>query len=186
MTIVASPLEFPDSVGKIVARTQDYIVRLVETPKSAVKTAEALFLVKGAPFTCLKVISDFKHYPEFMPNIRSAELVGIKDSCTSWRFSFRVAIWTIRYCNVFKLRSFDDGGFALEWDYVNGDLKKTSGLWDIGPCRDNAGYSIVRYKAFVDTGMFVPLWVSDLLTAKSIPKMIKAIAERVKAEEAGS
>jgi ribosome-associated toxin RatA of RatAB toxin-antitoxin module len=186
MNIIAAPLEFPDSAGKIVGRTEDYIIRLVETPKSAVKTAEAIFFVKGSPRICLKVVSDFEHYPEFMPNIRSAEFVEKKDSCILYRFSFKVGIWTIRYCNSFKQRASDGGSYALEWDYVNGDLRKTSGSWDIRPCKDRAGYSIVQYKAFIDTGMFVPHWVSDLLTAKSIPKMIKAIAKRVKTEEAGS
>ena len=184
--IVASSLEFPDSSGKIVDSSEKYIIRLVETPKSAVKTAEALFFVKGSPRTCLSVVSDFEHYPEFMPNIQSAEFVGKKDSCILYRFSFKVGIWTIRYCNSFKQHAFDNGGYTLEWDYFNGDLRKTTGSWDIRPCDDRAGYSIVRYRVFIDTGMFVPRWVSVLLTAKSIPKMIKAIAERVKTEEAGS
>jgi ribosome-associated toxin RatA of RatAB toxin-antitoxin module len=185
MAIVAFSLEFPDSSGKIVDRSEEYIIRLVETPKSAVKTAEALFFVKGSPRTCLSVVSDFEHYPEFMPNIRSVEFVEKKDSCLVYRFSFKVGIWTIRYCNSFNQRAFDNGGYTLEWDYVNGDLKETTGSWDIRPSDDRAGYSIVRYRIFIDTGMFVPRWVSDLLTAKSIPKMIKAIAKRVKTEEAG-
>jgi ribosome-associated toxin RatA of RatAB toxin-antitoxin module len=180
--LFASPLAFPDSVGKIVDRTQEYVIRLVETPTSDIKTAEALFLVKGSPRACLTVISDFEHYPEFMPNIRSADFVEKKDSRTIYRFSFRVALWTVRYSNVFWLQSLENGAFVLNWDYVDGDLKKTSGSWDIRPCRDRAGHSIIRYRVFLDTGMFVPRWVCDLLTAKSIPKMIKAIAERAGTE----
>jgi ribosome-associated toxin RatA of RatAB toxin-antitoxin module len=184
LALLASDLEFPDSSGKIVDKTPEYVIRLVETPSSNLKTAEAVFIVKGAPQTCLKVVSDFGHYPQFMPNIVASELVEKKDSCVTFSFGFRVALWTIRYTNLFRQRVFDDSS-ELDWSYVNGDLKETRGSWKIRRCPGKPGYSVVRYKAFINTGMFVPRWVSDLLTAKSIPNMIKAIAERVQTEEAG-
>ncbi len=183
MVAFASELEFPDSTGKIVSRTPEYVIRLVETPASNVKTAQAVFFIKSSPRTCLKVISDFERYPEFMPNIRSAEFVGKKESSDIYRFSFKVALWTIHYSNIFTLLSRGDDAFSLSWDYVDGDLKKSSGSWDIGPSRLREGFSLIRYTVFIDTGMLVPRWVCDLLTAKSIPKMITAIAGRVKTED---
>jgi ribosome-associated toxin RatA of RatAB toxin-antitoxin module len=183
LSILSSNLEFPDSAGKIVGRTQEYVVRLVETPQSDIKTAEAIFVIKGLPQTCIDVISDFKHYPEFMPHISFAELVEQQDSCVIFRFGFKVALRTIRYTNSFKRRSPENDHYALTWDYVNGDLKNSTGSWDVEPCLNNEGYSMIRYRAFIDTGMFVPRWVCNLLTAKAIPKMIKAIAERVKSKE---
>jgi|WetSurMetagenome_2_1015567.scaffolds.fasta_scaffold449182_1 ribosome-associated toxin RatA of RatAB toxin-antitoxin module len=178
----AAMLDFPDSCGKIVSRTPDQVIRLVETPGTDSKTAEALFFIKGSPKACLKVVSDFKQYPEFMPNITAAEFVETKDSCEVFRFCFKVALWNIRYTNIFKKSSSGDGTFSLKWDYVKGDLKKDSGSWNIGPSIDKEGYSLVHYRVLIDTGMLVPHWVSDLLMAKSIPKMIAAIAERVASE----
>jgi ribosome-associated toxin RatA of RatAB toxin-antitoxin module len=180
LACLASELTFPDSAGKIVDRTPEYAIRLVETPASNVKTAEAVFFIKSSPRTCLKVISDFEHYPEFMPNIRSAEFVGKKDSNSIYRFSFKVALWTVRYSNIFMLSSRGNDTFSLAWDYVGGDLKKTTGSWDIRPSTGSGGCSVIRYRAYIDAGVFVPRWVRDLLTAKSIPKMIKAIATRAK------
>jgi ribosome-associated toxin RatA of RatAB toxin-antitoxin module len=184
LTILGSNLEFPDSTGKIVGRSQEYVIRLVETPGRDFKTGEALFLVKGSPIACYKVISDFKHYPEFMPNVRFAEFVGKKDSCVIYRFNFRVGLTTVRYSNIIKQRSLDNGDYTITWGYVNGDLKENFGSWDIAPYHQRAGYSIVRYKVFIDIGMFMPCWVRDLLMTKSIPKMIKAIGKRVEMNEA--
>ena len=183
-TIMAAfTLNFPDSTGKIVGRTREYVIRLAETPGSEMKTAEALFLIRGSPASCLKVISDFNHYPEFMPNIHFAKFVGKKDSCDMYHFIFRVAWKSIRYTNIFKQRSSDDGGYTISWQYVGGDLKENNGSWDISPFCLQAGYSVIRYKIFIDTGMFVPGWARNLLMAKSIPKMIKAISEQVQRTE---
>jgi hypothetical protein len=183
MPLCAFALNFPDSSGKIVHRTQEHVIRLVETPGSDLKTAEALFLIKGSPDACLKVISDFGHYPEFMPNVHFAQFVGKKDSCVVYRFVFRVGWKSVRYSNVFRQRALKGGGSMITWSYAGGDLKENSGSWEIGPFQGKAGYSIVHYKIFIDVGMFVPGWVRDFLMAKSIPKMIKAISEQVQKKE---
>jgi ribosome-associated toxin RatA of RatAB toxin-antitoxin module len=185
LSLGAFSLDFSDSSGKIVSRSKNYVIRLIETPQSNLKTAEAIF-IKGSPAACLKVISDLDHYPEFMPNVRFAQFVGTKDSCTMYRFAFRVAWKTIRYCNKFKTQTLKDGGYSINWGYVNGDLKENSGLWEINPYSQQAGYSIIHYKIFIDPGMFVPGWARDFLMAKSIPKMIKAISEQVQKIEFGA
>jgi hypothetical protein len=52
----ASVLQFPDSSGKVVAQKPDYVIRLIETPSSNIKTAEAMFLIKGSPFEIYKAV----------------------------------------------------------------------------------------------------------------------------------
>ena len=179
MVSSASVLQFPDSSGKIVARKPDYVIRLIETPLSNIKTAEALFLIKGSPFEIFKAVTDFENYPRFMPHICKSEMVEKKDSSCVYRFAFRLALWTIRYTNIFKGGRSDNGDYFLHWDYVGGDLKKTTGEWNISPYKQQKGYSLVHYKLYVDAGKYLPLWVTETLTVKSIPKMIAAIERHV-------
>jgi ribosome-associated toxin RatA of RatAB toxin-antitoxin module len=178
----ASVLQFPDSSGKVVAQKPDYVIRLIETPSSNIKTAEAMFLIKGSPFEIYKAVTDFENYPHFMPHICKSELVEKNDISSVYRFAFRLALWTIRYTNKFESGQSDNGDYFIRWGYVAGDLKKTTGEWNIGLFKQKDGYSLVRYKVYVDAGKFLPLWVIEKLTAKSIPAMITAIGRRV-AEE---
>ncbi len=175
----ASLITFPDSCGKIVAQTSTYAIRLIETPHSTVKTAEAIFTIQGSPAVCNEVILDFSRYPEFMPNIRWAKFVGNRDGAPIYRFGFKVAFWTISYTNIFFCSKPCDGCYAIAWDFIEGDIKKTTGSWDIRPDPVDPGRTLIRYKVYIETGMLVPGWVRDILTTKSIPKMIKAIAKRV-------
>jgi len=39
------------------------------------------------------------------------------------------------------------------------------------------------YKSYVDTGKYLPLWVTETLTVKSIPKMIAAIERHVTGDD---
>jgi hypothetical protein len=71
----AATIAFKDSKGTIVSQGQDYIVRMVDTPESSVKTAEALFIVKGTPEAVYKVVNDYEHYSEFMPNITKTKVL---------------------------------------------------------------------------------------------------------------
>jgi hypothetical protein len=179
----AFALDFPDSSGKIVGRAPNYVIRLVETPGSNLKTAEALFVIKGSTAACLAVISDFEHYPDYMPNVHFAKYVGKKDSCDLYNFVFRIAWKSIRYCNSFRQNPRKGGGCTITWTYVGGDLKENSGSWDIAPFSGQAGFTIVHYRIYIDVGMFVPGWIRDHLMAKSIPKMINAVSEQVKGGE---
>ena len=171
----ASLMTFPDSSGKIVARTSAYVIRLIETPNSSVKTAEALFVIQGSPAACNDVIVDFGNYPEFMPNIRWARFEGCRDGAPLYRFGFKVALWTIRYTNIFHCGKPCDKCYSIAWDFIEGDIKKTTGSWNIRPDPADPGRTLINYKAYIETGMPVPGWVRDLLTTKSIPRMIEAI-----------
>ena len=175
----ASLMMFPDSSGKIVAQTSAYAIRLIETPNSTVKTAEAIFTIQGTPTACNEVILDFGRYPEFMPNIRWAQFVSSRDGAPIYRFGFKVAFWTISYTNIFFCSKPCDSCYAVTWDFIEGDIKKTTGSWDIRPDPVNPGRTLIRYKVYIETGKLVPGWVRNILTTKSIPKMIEAIGRRV-------
>jgi ribosome-associated toxin RatA of RatAB toxin-antitoxin module len=182
--LVCSPvnaefLKFPDSSGKVVARTPEYAIRLIETPGSSVKTAEAVFIINASPGRCYQVISDFKHYPEFMPNIVSVEYAGMHDSLPLYRFGFRVAVFTVNYTNIFRCGTDSCEGYDINWGFVCGDIKNSTGFWHIRPYGKDA-CSYIHYSACIDAGKLVPGWIRDRLTLHSLPSMITAVEKRVR------
>lgn len=176
----ASDMKFPDSAGKIVAQDSTYIIRLVETPGCNIKTAEAIFYADGSPSACNAAIIDFEHYPEFMPNITSARFVSKREENPLYEFCFKAALWTVCYTDILSFDRKNEDHYIVKCDFIEGDIKDSKGSWDIS--RDIADSSRTRiyYKLYIDTGMFVPRWVCDILTTKSIPKMIVAIRNRIK------
>ena len=179
LTAAASPLGFSDSCGKTVMQTDSIVIRLLETPGSNVKTVEALFIVRANPAECNATVLDFEHYPEFMPNITGTTFVERRKDRPVYQFVFKVALWTISYTNIFTCRQPSDRCYEINWDFVSGDIKKTTGSWTIKPDPHTPGAAIIRYKAYIDTGMLVPGWVRDRLTTKSVPAMIAGIKKRV-------
>ena len=177
---VAFALNFSDSQGKIINKTSEYIIRLVETPHNATKTVEALFIARGEPITFNRVVSDFAEYPNFMPHIRSAEFVRFEYDRAVYCFAFKIALWTVRYTNIFTHTINQPDHYTLKWDYVKGDLKNTTGSWDIKRYNEKKGYSIIHYTLFIETGKLVPAWLENNLTAGAVPAMISAIDRRAR------
>jgi ribosome-associated toxin RatA of RatAB toxin-antitoxin module len=172
-------LGFPDTSGKMVMKTDSIVIRLLETPGSNVKTVEALFIVKASPAACNTTVLGFEHYPEFMPNITRATFVERRKDRPVYQFIFKVALWTISYTNIFTCRQPSDLCYEINWEFVSGDIKKNTGSWTIMADPHTPGATVIRYKAYIDTGMLVPGWVRDRLTTKSIPAMIEWIKKRV-------
>jgi coenzyme Q-binding protein COQ10 len=175
-TEAAGP-DFIDNIGKIVKEGENYKIRLLENNGAGVKTAEAVFLIKAEPQAIYKVITDFEHYPEFMPNIVKASCADSSNSDKKYKFTLKVGIWDINYTLLLK-SGYRDDSYTLTWAYVEGDIRDTSGSWRIGPYDKDKGYSLIYYRVKTDPGRFVPDWVADRLSTKSIPDMIAAVSKR--------
>ena len=173
----AEDLAFPDKIGKIVDQGENYKIRLIESKNSGIKTAEAIFLIKADPETVFKTVTDFAHYPEFMPNIKAAAPVEKTDGNERYKFTLKVAFWDINYTLLLK-SDVKDEKYSLGWEYVEGDIRDTSGSWEIIKYEKNNDYSLILYSVRTDPGRFVPDWVADRLSTRSIPDMIKAVRKR--------
>lgn len=176
-TKAAGP-DFPDNLGKIVKEDDNYKIRLLDENKGGVKTAEAVFLVKARPEAVFRAVTDFDHYPEFMPNIVKATPVRSTNSGDKkYSFTLNVALWDIEYTLLLK-PGHKDNLYTLDWKYVEGDIKDTTGSWKIRPYDKDNGYSMIFYRVKTDPGRFVPDWVADRLSTQSIPDMIEAVRKR--------
>jgi coenzyme Q-binding protein COQ10 len=173
--IHAASLAFKDNKGSIVSQGQDYIVRMVDTPGSSIKTAEALFIIKGAPGAVYKIITDYEHYPEFMPNITKTKVLEKSALNTKCKFNLKVALINIEYS--LTLKSSDNKlPYSVSWNFIEGDIKNTTGSWAIykeGPD------TLVLYSVHTEPGRLVPDWIANKLGTESIPDMITAIRKRV-------
>ncbi|NLD36317.1 MAG: SRPBCC family protein [Desulfatiglans sp.] len=124
--------DFTDNLGKIVKEGDNYKIRLLDEKQGGVKTAEAVFLIKAKPETVFMAVTDFDHYPEFMPNIVSATKVGDKGGDKKYGFTLKVAFWDIKYTLLLKPGHKGDS-YSLDWTFVESDIKDTTGAWRIGP-----------------------------------------------------
>ncbi|MBN1904571.1 MAG: hypothetical protein JW927_05685 [Deltaproteobacteria bacterium] len=175
-TEAAGP-DFTDNLGKVVKQGDNYKIRLLDSGGEGVKTAEAVFLIKARPETVFIAVTDFDHYPEFMPNIVKAIPVSSNNENKKYSFTLKVALWDIEYTLLLKPGNKGDS-YSLDWTFVEGDIKDTTGSWRIRPYEEDNRYSLIYYRVKTDPGRFVPDWVADRLSTKSIPDMIEAVSKR--------
>jgi coenzyme Q-binding protein COQ10 len=175
--VKAAPLAFKDNKGKIVDRGQDYIVRLIDTPGSKIKTAEALFIVKASPDVAYKVITDYEHYPEFMPNMVKTSILERSGSVTKCKFTLKIALFTVEYSLTLK-SDIHALPYSVTWDFIEGDIKNTTGSWAIDKDGKGGHYSLVHYSVHTEPGGITPDWITNKLSSESIPDMITAIRKR--------
>jgi coenzyme Q-binding protein COQ10 len=173
--IHAATLAFKDNKGTIVSQGQDYIVRMVDTTGSSIKTAEALFIIKGAPDAVYKIITDYEHYPEFMPNITKAKVLEKSALNTKCKFTLKVALINVEYSLTLK-NSDNKLPYSVSWNFIEGDIKNTTGSWTIN--KEGPG-TLVFYSVHTEPGRLVPDWIANKLGSESIPDMITAIRKRV-------
>jgi ribosome-associated toxin RatA of RatAB toxin-antitoxin module len=158
-------------------RGENYLIRLIETKGSSSKTLEAIFTVSAKPQKIISIVSDFKHYPQFMPNIVSTVFLGDSGGGAIWAFGFKVALFTIHYKILVKSQ-YSDTLQSITWNYIAGDIKKTEGLWNVSPCNNDTTCSLVFYRNQLDLGMGIPMWLVTSLSQGSIPALIASIRKK--------
>ena len=173
--VKAGPLAFKDNKGKIVNQGQDYVIRMFDTPGSAIKTAEALFTVKASPDAIYKVVIDYGHYSEFMPNIVKSSILEKSDSTAKGRFKLKIALFSVEYTLSFK-SDISHLPYSVTWNFIQGDIKDTTGSWLID--KEGKGTSVVHYTVHTDPGRYVPGWIANKLSSESIHNLITAIRKR--------
>ena len=172
-------LSFSNNKGMIITNEKDLIIRLLDSPNSSIKTAEAIFVVSADSKKCFSVINDIKNYSEFMPNISESKFVLKSKQGAIFDFIFEVMFIDTEYTLLLK-DSIDNNTYHLDWTFVKGELNDSKGSWKIKPTLLDKNISEVYYKVYLDPGTFIPDWLTNKLTARSIPDMVVAIRKRVK------
>ncbi|MBI5526370.1 MAG: hypothetical protein HY897_08540 [Deltaproteobacteria bacterium] len=142
------------------------------------KRYEAIAVVKAPPKAVMAFLRDFKAFVGPMPNLKKIEFTwdGNVAHVTQW---LKVAITTVSY----RLNIAHYGDSVIEWEFVEGDIKDTTGYYKFFP-RAEGRETLLVYHVYTDPGMAVPQFIINLLTKSSMPGVIEAIRTAV-AKRAG-
>jgi hypothetical protein len=135
------------------------------------KRYEAVAVVKAPPKAVMAFLKDFASYVGPMPNLKKIEFSWEGNlACVTQHL--KVTLSSISY----RLNILHYGDAVVEWEFVDGDIKDTTGYYKLFP-RSDGRETLLVYHVCTDPGMAIPQFIMNLLTKKSMPDVVKAIRE---------
>lgn len=124
----------------------------------------------------LAVITEFEQYPEFLPAVRHARVVGQEGA--AWEVSFSVQLarrldFTLR---ILQHVPAPDGTVRLSWSLVQGALMACDGGWTLRPRED--GGTDATWETEVLVQAFVPQVLVNTLRRWDLPELLEAFRRR--------
>ena len=124
--------------------------------------------------TIFKVITEYESYPEFLPETKSAKIVGDDGNEKLVKFEIDV-IKRVKY----TLRIKEVHNKSMQWELEEGDLfRKNCGKWKL---EGNGDSTKVTYFLEVEFKLLVPSLITKKLVGANIPAMIKSFKNRAEA-----
>jgi ribosome-associated toxin RatA of RatAB toxin-antitoxin module len=121
-----------------------------------------------------EVILDFERYPEFVPFMEHAEVIGIDGERRRVRFTLNL-VARIRYTLELEPRD----GAGLVWTLVEGPFVRNDGAWHLAELED--GGTRATYGLDVELKRFLPGFVERRLIEESLPALLEAFRDRAEA-----
>ena len=137
------------------------------------KRYEAIAVVKARPAAVMAFLRDFKAFVGPMPNLKKIKFTWDKNLAYV-RQDLKVALTSVAY--VLNIAHYGDS--VIEWEFVEGDIKDTTGYYKFFP-RADGKETLLVYHVYTDPGMAIPQFIMNLLTKKSMPGVIEAIRAEV-------
>lgn len=127
-----------------------------------------------------EVVTDYEHYPEWLPEFRSARILRKEGNEVDVEFVFAVPIKQIRY----SIRvQHDPEKLETRWHFLHGEIiDNTEGGWRF----ESLGENRTRIHYRVGVSINVPVSkgivnrVANLLTGTTIPRMFSNLARQAK------
>jgi hypothetical protein len=135
------------------------------------KRYEAVAVVKAQPKAVMAFLKDFASYVGPMPNLKKIEF-SWEGNLARVTQHLKVALSSISYR--LNILHYDDA--VIEWEFVEGDIKDTTGYYKLFP-RSNGKETLLVYHVYTEPGMAIPQFIMNILTRKSMPDVVKAIRE---------
>jgi coenzyme Q-binding protein COQ10 len=143
-------------------------------------SAERSLVIEVGAEQLFGVVTDFAHYPEFIPELKAARVLQEQGATREVEFELELTLLgfvrRIRYTLGFQLKP----PTGVDWHFVSGEvIKDNRGSWllkPLGPSRTEATYRID-----VELGAFIPRSVSRFLTEQSLPKLLDQFKARAEA-----
>ncbi len=110
------------------------ILLVEEKPQGDFPWVSAGVLIDAPADVVWEVITDFESYPDYIPQMQSAEVALKKDKITDVDMKLRVEFTSLIGVNVsYSLRYLEMPPHRLIWQRTKGDVKYTRGEWNLLP-----------------------------------------------------
>ncbi len=137
------------------------------------KRMEAYGLIEAPPAKIMAFLKNFDAQVGKMPHLKKARATW-DGGLAHAEFWIKVAWKEIYY----KLNVYHFGDQLIEWEFVCGGFKTTSGYWKFHPM-DGGKKTLVVYHVFTDPGLPLPGFIVKMLTNSSMPDVVLAVKEAV-------
>jgi len=149
-----------------------------ESPDGLSESSTAASLVHRPPREVWAVLTDFEHWPDFMPLLRETR-VERREGGKLWvTQKFRVLFYPMRHTTVYQLEP-GDGRLAwrLDGDAPH-DIAASEGHWELIAV-DGGEATLVRYEAKISAGRAVPEFLERMLREHSLGQMLDGLRGEV-------
>ena len=140
--------------------------------------AERDILIDASPEHVFSVITDYERYPEFLPEMRSVQVISRQDGIARVRFELEL-IMRISY----TLRLREDGPLRLSWSLEEAKmLELNEGGWRL---ESVAGKTKATYALEIKLRGLLPKAVSTKLVGTTLPQTLERFRERAEGRKSG-
>jgi len=181
----AAAISLDEHEKKLIAHG-DIVVREIGAAGKKGRTFEAIGLVKASRNNVLKVVKDYKKYPEFMPNVSRIDIVDQRGNDAVINYTLALPMGNTKKYRISLSESATGNQFSvLEWHMMKWPELKTeetiadtTGYWRIEEKSEKI--SLVLYHVYTDPGpiAFGLGWIVDILTKKSVPDVLLQTKKR--------
>jgi ribosome-associated toxin RatA of RatAB toxin-antitoxin module len=141
-------------------------------------SSTAASLVPRPPREVWAVLTDFEHWPKFMPLLRETR-VEKREGAALWvEQRFSVLLYPMRHTTVYHL---DPGQGRLGWRLDPGaphDIAASEGHWELIAV-EGGNATLVRYEAKMSAGRAVPEFLERMLRERSLGQMLDGLRSEV-------
>ncbi|HXX46739.1 MAG TPA: SRPBCC family protein [Myxococcota bacterium] len=138
----------------------------------------AASLVDRPPQQVWSVLTDFEHWPQFMPLVRETR-VQRREGASLWvAQKYRVWLYPMQHTTVYRLEP--ELG-RLDWQLdlsAPHDIAASAGHWELAPV-DGGRATLLRYQATVTAGRAVPAFLERMLRDRSLHQMLDGLRREV-------
>lgn len=156
----------------------EVIVREVKTSGKKGKIFEAVGIINAPAKIISQVLSEYKKYPEFMPNISQVKIIQQEGNESVLNYTLSLPLGKIKkYRLKITTAEQEHQDSMVKWELVDWPelkteetIKDTTGFWLIQEQSHNR--SLVLYHVYTDPGP-VPFglgWIVDVLSKNSVPE----------------
>ena len=137
-------------------------------------TVRAEIPVAVTPATAWRVLTDYNHLAEFVPDMQVSRLVGSKPLLLEQRGESGFLVFSVEIRVVLQLEEvpLERIGFRA----IDGNLKRMQGEWRIVP----AGEGIrLHYRADIDPDFWVPPLIGDSILKAHVERQISGVVKEM-------